>query len=963
MKRAYLFLLLLLTVAVFLLALPRGTESVERADVLVIYGLLTALALTYGLKLTDQHQLSSAHGVGILAFFSLPFGYLGVMTWALGIGAALAEIARAAVGRRAGATAAPPWRRVTFVVARVTVPFFTAGILYETLEGQLPLGDITGETAPLISLYSLLYVTLYMAIFLLEVWNDGRSLTLLRDTLAEIVVALVLPIPFALLGSEVFNSGSGILFAVFIAGYTVLLISPYAISFTQRRLRAQVESYRQLSATNQTLYDRQRERVAQLGALNDVLMRLNGTLSFDVVLETVTESATKLSSGAGVAVYMFWDDVRGSLALVRSSGMSSRFEADPPDPLLNRVLRKSAAATITPVSVTNVETDEAAASLRPMMRAEGKPAWIELPLVVGGVAIGALVLYYDHPHEFAEETVEVLRTYANQVAQALSNARLYAITDEALERRVGQLLALAAIGHELTATIDLKTICNLVLSHALDATSSARGAILLLDEQGQIDISVLRGYHNAALPDPRLLLEGVIGEVIRRREPILIDDAEVDPKYARFALSARSQLTVPILQNKLLLGVITLENPLPSAFSSEDIDFIMQLSNQAVIALDNARLFRRTMEARDRLQLILNTIKEAIILVDRGGTIALANPRAELLGLTPEALLGKEIRALVQEQPTLSAALGYRPDELLTLPERMSAGWTGSGDMISYSLDSRYIARQEIPIHDGDIIGLLLVFYDETEQLRLAQTREDVSRMLIHDLRSPLTAVTTSLKLLNELTPKDSSLRPLVDSTSESGRRAIRKILQRVDSLLDIARIESDFLALDAEPIAFPALLQSAREELDPIAQEISVTIEADIPADLAPLKIDGDKVERVMLNLIDNALKFSPEASTVTVRARADADHVRIDVIDQGPGVPDEYKTRLFDRFVQVKDQKGKRRGSGLGLTFCRLVVEAHGGRIWVEDNPFGGSVFSLTLPLVNGEPKLTAENTQRER
>ncbi len=957
MKRALLFVLFPLTAIVLILSLPRTAVAVNRLDVLVIYALLTALSLMYGIILTDRQQLSSAHGIGMLAFLSLPFTAIGGVTWALAIGAVLAELIHAVQDRRAGHYPLEfrhRWRTIS-TVARIIVPFYVAGVVYQAIGGVLPLNNLTLAAAPQLTAYFLTYVALYMAIFLLEMWRQNLPINHLRDNLAEILIALGLPIPFTLLGSEVFNNGSNILFAVFIAGFAVLVISPHMISTTQRRLRTQVDNYRQLSATNQSLYDTQRERVSQLGKLNDVLMRLNGTLSFDVVLETVTESAEMLSGSSGVAVYMYWDDVKGSLALVRSSGMSSYFVADPPDPLLSRALRKTSNPALPPAIVVDAALDQHAAPLRDVMLREGKPAWIELPLVVGGVTMGALVLYFSEPHVFAAENVEVLRTFANQVAQALSNARLYSITDEALERRVGQLLALAAIGHELTATIDLKTICNLVLNHALDATRSTMGAMLLMDETGQVEISVTRGYSAGARPETSQLLNGVVGEAIRRREPLLIDDADADPQFARFALSARSQLTVPIVQNDELLGVITLENPLPAAFGSDDIDFIMQLANQAVIAIDNARLFRRTMEARDRLQLMLNTIQEAIILLDSSGTITLANPRVEMLGLKPDALLGKKINVLLIENPAFASALGYKQDELSTLLERISGVWSANSDPTSYSIDSRYVARQTIPIRDEEMMGVLLVFYDETERIRLAQTREDVSRMLIHDLRSPLTAVTTSLKLLNELTPKDSSLRSLVDSTSEAGRRAIRKMLQRVDSLLDVSRMESDFMALDTESTPLAGILQTAREELEPIAQEINVKIRTQIPAALPALNIDADKVERVLLNLIDNALKFSPEGATVTIRAHeSSGGMVHIDVIDEGPGIPGDYKARLFDRFVQIKEQqKGKRRGSGLGLTFCRLVVENHGGKIWVSDNPAGGSVFSLTLPTVKEKEK----------
>jgi signal transduction histidine kinase len=138
--------------------------------------------------------------------------------------------------------------------------------------------------------------------------------------------------------------------------------------------------------------------------------------------------------------------------------------------------------------------------------------------------------------------------------------------------------------------------------------------------------------------------------------------------------------------------------------------------------------------------------------------------------------------------------------------------------------------------------------------------------------------------------------------------------------------------------------------ELSPLAHELNVRVESRVPDDLPPLDIDPDKVERLLLNLLDNALKFSPTDSVVSITTHPpeSSGFVRIDVIDQGPGVPEEYKHTLFDRFVEVKGRVGRRRGTGLGLTFCRLVVEAHGGTIWIEDSPQGGSIFAFRLPLV---------------
>jgi signal transduction histidine kinase len=266
-----------------------------------------------------------------------------------------------------------------------------------------------------------------------------------------------------------------------------------------------------------------------------------------------------------------------------------------------------------------------------------------------------------------------------------------------------------------------------------------------------------------------------------------------------------------------------------------------------------------------------------------------------------------------------------------------------------------YLQRQVIPVWDayGQIEAMLLVFRDETEQRELELMREDLSRMIVHDMRSPLTAVTSGLKLLKDLVPPDSSIRPAVESTADASQRALRKLLNRVDSLLDISKLESGQLTLEIGAVGLAGLVDNVCVELSPLAHELEVTLVAQIADTVPLLLLDGDKIERVLLNLVDNALKFSPNNSSVMICAYEPGTHeapetfVRVDVIDSGPGVPDEHKTRLFDRFAQIEGQQGRRRGTGLGLAFCRLAVHAHGGHIWIEDNPIGGTIFAFTLPV----------------
>lgn len=709
------------------------------------------------------------------------------------------------------------------------------------------------------------------------------------------------------------------------------------------------------------LYRQEQGRVSQLEALNRSAARLTDTLSPDTVLNTIVSSAATLSQATAVAVFLFRED---GLALARSTGLSAAYQAEPPRRLL--ATETAPLDYQQPVVIADVADEPRAAALRPLVEREHKAAWVELPLIYQGVRVGVLALYYDEPQTFSPETIELLRSFAGQCAQAVSNARLFTVTNEALTRRVGQLLALGNISHHLTATFEVQAICELVAEYGRSSTGAEAAAILLIDQAGAVEQwAASSGSHPDAKQQPPNI-SATAAQALRTKDAVVLDDAEPTPAAAAaeapMLAGARAQLATPILWNERAVGVIVLECTQANAFSAEDSYFVQQLAYQAIIAIENARLFRKVSEARDRMQVLLNTVKEALILIDMAGEIVLANPRVELIGLSPQALIGKALDTLLQtEELRLADRLGFSLGSEIhrLLKELRAPGGLTPREPKIFSIEGenglRYVERQVFPVHDedGHPVGVLLVFYDQTEEMKLAKTREEVSQMLIHDLRSPLTAVTTSLKLLTDLTPKDSDFRPIVETTTDASRRAIRTLLNRVDSLLDVARMESGFLALEARPSELATLVDNICVELSPLAQELDVILKPEISADLPLLEIDADKVERVLLNLVDNALKFSPPDGTVIVRAHepgaegAAPGFVRIDVIDSGPGVPNEYKLMLFDRFVQIHGRKGNRRGTGLGLTFCRLVAETHGGRIWVDDNPLGGSIFAFTLPV----------------
>lgn len=225
--------------------------------------------------------------------------------------------------------------------------------------------------------------------------------------------------------------------------------------------------------------------------------------------------------------------------------------------------------------------------------------------------------------------------------------------------------------------------------------------------------------------------------------------------------------------------------------------------------------------------------------------------------------------------------------------------------------------------------------------------------MIVHDLRSPLTAIISSLTLLDDLLSEESLDRETLQEVVSIASVSSESMLRLVESLLDIARLEQNRVALDLSVCRLRDVVDGAYTLVLSLALEAAITIETNVPDDLPPVSIDITQIQRVLVNLLDNALRHTPYGGKVAVEVeRMPADNTLcVTVADSGPGIPPEGRAVVFEKFSQL-DQTVLRghKGSGLGLTFCKLVVEAHGGQIWVEDAPLGGAAFRFTLPLAHG-------------
>jgi signal transduction histidine kinase len=225
--------------------------------------------------------------------------------------------------------------------------------------------------------------------------------------------------------------------------------------------------------------------------------------------------------------------------------------------------------------------------------------------------------------------------------------------------------------------------------------------------------------------------------------------------------------------------------------------------------------------------------------------------------------------------------------------------------------------------------------------------RDDLAHMLVHDLKSPLTSAGMALNLLARLAatePRDPGKEQRMLSMARDDCRRMEHLVQ---DILDVARTEAGQFPLDLAPADVIEPVRQAVYEVGPLLHERSLCVAERYAPGPVLATVDSDKLHRVVSNLLDNAIKFSPEGGEIEVEITDTATEVRIAVRDNGEGIPPELRERIFDKFRQgAGAERVARRSVGLGLTFCKLAVEAHGGRIWVDSAPGGGSLFVFTLP-----------------
>jgi two-component system phosphate regulon sensor histidine kinase PhoR len=344
---------------------------------------------------------------------------------------------------------------------------------------------------------------------------------------------------------------------------------------------------------------------------------------------------------------------------------------------------------------------------------------------------------------------------------------------------------------------------------------------------------------------------------------------------------------------------------------------------------------RELAEEKAELQATLANMIEGVLVVDAGSRVRLVNGTLRRLFKLTDQALGRTVLEVFRSAPLHDL-----------LAQTLSGTPVSVREMTFVGVDDRVfdVAAAFLRAPNGSVNGAVVVLHDISRIKQLENVRKEFVANVSHELRTPLSIIKGYIETLLDEQPPDAATSK---QFLETIQRHSRRLEALIGDLLSISELESQQARLNLAPLSVADTVRNVAEELAGRAREKNTTIRVDIQAVSPAVRADAQRLHQILVNLLDNAIKYSPSGSQVTVTAQAGDKEVEICVADNGPGIAPEHLSRIFERFYRADKARSRELGgTGLGLSIVKHIVQAHGGRVWAECPPTGGTVFHFTLP-----------------
>lgn len=569
----------------------------------------------------------------------------------------------------------------------------------------------------------------------------------------------------------------------------------------------------------------------------------------------------------------------------------------------------------------------------------GPKSAICVPLMARDRFVGVLTLVHPTPNAFNEEHLELVQAISDQASVAVLNARLYTET----QRTARVMSALAEGAAAINSSLEMQDVLRRILNQTMQALQVETVALGMIEpNSNDLVFQAAAGHNSGNIPGTRIPVgNGLAGKVIAGGRGLVIPAVRLDTGFGEAdklnGVEMRAIAIAPIQLHGKVIGVLEAINPISGAFDPDALVVMTGLGSLAGTTIDNSQLFEQLQNAHRHYRELFEDSIDPILITDWDGKVLEANRQAvELSGYTNDQLHAMSIDQLHEvnwnktglsfEAIKSGASCAYESGLL-----RQDGG----------TLPIEIYARQ-VEFADTDSIQWIL--RDITSRKELDALRDDMTSMIFHDLRSPLGNIVSSLEMMSTLMPEDETLNSMLNIAKNSTGR----IQRLVNSLLDINRLEAGQQIIDQNSIDPVALVRESIRDVEPSVTARQHTLTNRALSVLPLVWVDVDMIHRVLINLLENAIKFTPASGKIDIGAQTSEDglFVKFWVRDNGPGIPPIERERIFEKFTRLRG-KNKPGGLGVGLAFCRLAVHAHGGEIWVESEVGTGTTFWLTLPV----------------
>jgi two-component system phosphate regulon sensor histidine kinase PhoR len=541
------------------------------------------------------------------------------------------------------------------------------------------------------------------------------------------------------------------------------------------------------------------------------------------------------------------------------------------------------------------------------------------------------------PKTIAKSFSDVLRVRADEIfIEPVSPADLLAAlnrhsvlgTTSPIHVRVRELETLVQLAKNINRQLDLDEALASIVDAAVRLTGAEEGSLMLVDPvTDELYMRASKNFDEEFVHTFRMKVDdSLAGEVISKGEPILIDGDS--PKKIKTSFLVHSLIFVPLLQKEKTIGLLGVDNrSARRPLHESDLSLMQALAEHAVIALENARLHEATRTQMRQLATIIEQVEDGVIITDPEGRILIVNRTVRTLFRLGETPL--DGRPLKDVFPNL---------ELQYLFARRGSELAKQRRSEITLADERIWSAHLTPIEG---VGYAIVLNDITQLKELDRLKSEFVATVSHDLRSPLTTILGYVDLIERAGPVTDQQKTFIRRIQNS----VGSITTLISDLLDLGKIESG-IDSQKEPVQLNELAQSALESVRDRAEAKQIRLDVSLDDSIPSLNGNPVRLRQMIANLLDNAIKYTPEGGTINFTTRLEADQAFLRVSDTGIGIPSQELPYVFNKFYRAANVQNTA-GTGLGLSIVKSIAEIHGGRVWVDSESDQQTKFTVVLPV----------------